>query len=187
MRRRIVWATAWLAGAVVVAVIVAVTVSLLGTDLFGASSPVLSQADVQKQLNAANAEPSPAAQPATGRHTSGTGHGGSHRHANAPPAVQQPFSYSGGSVRATCRGSVASLTYVVAEGFEADGASTGPGTSAWVRFKSGQSEQTVTVTCPGGQPHSVVSTADNDIGDDHGGGGGRGPGGGGGGGHGGDG
>ena len=46
MRRRIVWATAWLAGAVVVAIIVAVTVSLLGADLFGASSPVLSQADV---------------------------------------------------------------------------------------------------------------------------------------------
>jgi hypothetical protein len=183
MRRRIAWATAWLAGAVIVAVVVAVTVSLLGTDLFGASSPVLSQAEVRQRLNAANAAPSAATQPAPGGQTSGPGNDGGQHHAK----VTQPFSYSGGnSVRATCQGTAASLMYVVGLGFEVDGASTGPGASAWVRFKSGQSEQTVTITCPGGQPHSTVSTGDNDIGDDHGGGGGGGPGpGGGGGGHGG--
>ena len=73
--------------------------------------------------------------------------------------------------------------WIPATGYITDGALQGPAGSAWVKFKSGSSEVTVTVTCQGGRPH--FSTAADDRGGGHGGGdgGGGGGSGGGGGGH----
>jgi uncharacterized membrane protein YgcG len=188
MRRRIGWATAWLAGAAIAAVVIAVTVSQLGSDLFGASSvvPVLSQAAVHRQLSTAQAEADQATQP--GQQPSSPAPGRGHGHqagGNAP--VSQSWSYQGGMVHASCRGSLARLTAVANPTFDLNGLVSGPATTVSVRFESGSAhtEQTVTVTCPNGAPAAHSSTAHNDTGDDHGGGGGGGGGGGPGGGHGG--
>ncbi|HEU5421418.1 MAG TPA: hypothetical protein VFV41_27280 [Streptosporangiaceae bacterium] len=150
MRSRITWAAMWLAGAVLAAAGITVTVSLLGTDLLGPASPVLSQAQVRQQLArrpavSASAAPPGSAQP-----------GG--------PAARTSFSTAAGMVSASCPGGLARLTswQITTPGYRADGYVQGPAAMAWIKFKSsGGREQTVTVTCRGGRPQHVISNDDN--------------------------
>jgi hypothetical protein len=196
MRSRITWAALWLAGAVLAAAGITVTVSLLGTDLLGPASPVLSAAQVRQQLASQPAAPAPA--PA-GSAQSGSAQPGSAQPGG--PATRASFSTAAGMVSASCSGGLARLTSwtITTPGYRTDGYLQGPAPSAWITFKSGAREQTVTVTCRGGRPHHVISNDDRAArpgsgsgtpasspagpgGDDHGGGsgggGGRGRGGG---------
>jgi len=187
MRSRITWAALWLAGALLAAAGITVTVSLLGTDLLGPASPVLSAAQVRQQL-ASQPASAPAAPPGSAQ--------------PAGPAQRASFSTAAGMVSASCSGGLARLTswQVTTPGYRTDGYLQGPARTAWIRFKSSGREQTVTVTCRGGRPHHVISNDDRGArpgrssgtpatspaspgGDDNG-GGGRGRGGSGGGGHG---
>jgi hypothetical protein len=86
--------------------------------------------------------------------------------------------FGGNTVFASCTGSQATITtWIPASGFSIDESSRGPGSSAWVKFKSESSEITVTVTCAGGRPQ--FGSSSDDRGGGHGGGSGRGRGGGG--------
>jgi hypothetical protein len=83
-------------------------------------------------------------------------------------------------VFAACSAGQVTLTsWVVAPGYGTDNVSPGPAGTAWVRFKSGTAEVTVSASCTGGQP-SFSASSDDRGGQTHGGGGGggRGPGGG---------
>lgn len=185
----------WLAGALLAAAAITFAVSLLGTDLLGPASPVLTAAQIRKQLAGQPASAAPAGPPASAQP------GG--------PAARSSFGTAAGMVSASCTGRLATLTSwtVTTPGYRTDGYVQGPAAAAWIRFKSGSSEQTVSVTCRGGRPHHVISRDDrggqqpgstpppatgpaspSPGGDDHGGGGRSrgGSGGGGSGGHGGD-
>jgi hypothetical protein len=148
MRSRITWAAMWLAGAVLAAAGITVTVSLLGTDLFGPASPVLSAAQVRDQLARQPAVSASAAPPAPAEP------GG--------PVARTSFATAAGMVSASCSGGLARLPTwtVTTPGYRTDGYVQGPAPAAWIRFKSGGSEQTVTVTCRGGRPHHVISNDD---------------------------
>jgi uncharacterized membrane protein YgcG len=180
MRKRIAWAVMWLAGAALAAAGAAVALSLLGADLFGGSSQPLTQAQVSQRLAAQRTTTSPGTPPAT--QPPGQGHGSS---SPASAGRRTTFPTAAGVVSASCSAGLATLTtwQITTPGYEADGYSRGPAREAWIKFKSGTTEQTVTVSCPGGVPHHVISN--HDAGDDRGGGRGGGGGGhgGGGGGH----
>jgi len=159
MRKHVVRATAlWLAGAVIAAAGATAAVSFLGTGLFGASGQPLTQADVQQRLT----QQAPAAA-ASGQ--SSPAPGGAAR-SPGPSAVTpaagsvKVIPISGGTVFASCSSGLAKLTWSMAQGYQADGALAGPARSAWVKFKSGTTEQLVTVTCSGNHPQDVVSAPD---------------------------
>jgi uncharacterized membrane protein YgcG len=189
-KRVVLMAAAWLAGAAAAAVGVTAALSFLGTGLFGASSPPMSQAEVVKNL-AAISSGAPSPSPASS--------------SPAPPAQSTPAettgsqSTSGGMVYATCSAGLVRMTSTPKLGYVADDLAAGPARSAWVTFKSGSAEVHVTVSCTGGKPAFRVTADDHGGattapaapptgggGDDHGGGrgggsgGGRGGGGGGG-------
>ncbi len=193
MRSRFTWAAVWLAGALLAAAGITLAVSLLGTDLLGPASPVLTAEQIRQQLASQPAAAAPASPPGSAQP------GG--------PASRTSFGTAAGMVSASCSGGLATLTSwtVTTPGFRTDGYVQGPAAAAWITFKSGSSEQTVTVTCRGGRPHHVISRDDrggqqpgstpppatgpaspSPGGDDHGGGRSRGGSGGSGGGHGGD-
>jgi uncharacterized membrane protein YgcG len=179
MSRRIALVVVMALAAAVFAVIGATAaLNLLGNGVFGPGGKPLTQADVRRALaQPVAASPSPASPaPATPRRR----HSGTPR----PSPVPGAFRSSGGTVNASClSGQVTLTSWIPALGYQADGASRGPGTSAWVKFKASGTELTVTATCTGGgRPHFVPSADDRGGGgggDDHGGGGGAGSGGGG--------
>jgi uncharacterized membrane protein YgcG len=163
MRKRIAWAVLWLAGAALAAAGAAVVISLLGTDLFGGSSRPLTQGEVAQRLAANSSATSPTG-PTTqppGQHPSSS--------PPVPAARRITFPTAAGSVTASCSGGLATLNSwsITTPGYEGDGYLQGPARAAWIRFKSGSAEQTVTVTCRGGVPQHVISK--HDAGDDHGG------------------
>src|SRR6185437_13877228 len=153
MRKRIAWAVMWLAGAALAAAGAAVAISLLGTDLFGGSSQPLTQAEVTQRLAAQGTTTSPAIQPPGGAHGSSS---------PATAGRRTTFPTAAGVVSASCSSGLATLTtwQITTPGYEADGYSRGPARTAWIKFKSGTTEQTVTVSCPGGIPHHVISNHD---------------------------
>jgi hypothetical protein len=171
MRKRIAWAVTWLAGAALAAAGAAVAISMLGTDLFGGSTAPLTQAQVAKRLAAQRAVTTP---PGSRPPQHGTRpHPGSSP--GSSPTRRVTFPTPAGSVSASCSAGLATLTTwsITTPGYQADGYLQGPAPAAWIRFRSGSAEQTVTVTCASGIPHRVISTGGG--GDDHGGGrGGRG-------------
>jgi hypothetical protein len=175
MSRRIALVAAMALAAAVFAVIgAAAALNLLGNGVFGPGGKPLTQADVRRALaQPAAASPSPASSaPATPRRR--------HSATPRPSPVPGAFQSSGGTVLASCLSGQVKLTgWIPAQGYQADGASPGPGTSAWVKFKASGTELTVTATCTGGGRPHFVSAADNRGGGDHGGGSGRGGGGGG--------
>src|SRR5262249_40569538 len=80
---------------------------------------------------------------------------------------------------ANCLSGQARLTsWVPAPGYLTDGYSRGPGTSVWLKFKSSDTELTVTATCVAGHPRFTTATDIRGGGgggeDRHGGGGGGG-------------
>jgi hypothetical protein len=155
MRSRITWAATWLAGALLAAAGITFAVSQLGTDLLGPASPVLTAEQIRHQLAAQPASSAPAGPPASAQP------GG--------PASRTSFATAAGMVSASCSGRLAMLTAwtVTTPGYRTDGYVQGPAAVAWITFKSGGSEQTVTVTCRGGRPHHVISN--DDRGGSHGG------------------
>jgi uncharacterized membrane protein YgcG len=170
MSRRIALVAVMALAAAVFAVIGATAaLSLLGNGVLGPGGKPLTQADVRRALAqpVAAGSPSPASPaPATPRHPTAT---------PGPAPVTGVFGSSGGTVNASClSGQVTLTSWIPAQGYQSDGASPGPATSAWVKFKAGGTELTVTATCTGGGRPRFVSSADN-----RGGGGGDGGGGGG--------
>ena len=165
MQKRVVIAvTIWLAGAVLAAVGVTVALDLLGDGIFGAGGPVLSQADVHRELAQA---PAASAQPGPGRVSPPPRPSSSPRPAAPAPAASSLTS-SGGTVLASCSAGQVTLTgWFPAQGYQTDGYSRGPAASAWVKFTSGATEQTVSATCAGNHPRFATAR------DDKGGGGGR--------------
>jgi hypothetical protein len=165
--KRVALVSAVLVAALVAAVVGATAaLSLIGRGTFGPGGRPLSEADVRHSYAAMS---SPAATPSP---TGTSAHG-------SPPASPQPtggagtrsdvFPSAGGTVYGSCTGGQATATrWIPATGYITDGALQGPAGTAWVKFKSGSSEVTVTVTCQGGRPH--FSTAADDRGGGHGGG-----------------
>jgi hypothetical protein len=183
MTKRTALVSAMLLAGLMVAVIGATAaLRFVGGGAFGPGGQPLTPADVQQSLAQQPAaqqpavQQSPAAQPrrsATARAT---------QHPTRPPAshpapVSGSFTTSGGTVYANClSGQVRLTSWVPAQGYLTDGYSRGPGTSAWVKFKSSSTELTVTAACGGGRPR-FTTAADNRGGggggeERHGGGGG---------------
>ena len=183
MSKRVALVSAVLLAALVVAVIGATfALRLIGGGTFGPGGRPLTEADVRHSLAAVSTTP-PATPNPTG--TAGSGGGGtasphpSRTQGTKPVARSGVFSRPGGSVYASCAGGQATLTrWIPDTGYSTDGYVRGPTRTAWVKFKSANSEVTVSITCVAGKPHFAASS------DDHGGGhGGDGGGGGGRGGH----
>jgi uncharacterized membrane protein YgcG len=170
MQKRVVIAvTIWLAGAVLAAVGVTVALNVLGDGIFGAGGPVLSQADVQRELAQA---PAASAQPGPGRVSPPPRPSSSPRPAAPAPATGS-LATSGGTVLASCSAGQVTLTgWFPAQGYQTDGYSRGPAASAWVKFTSGATEQTVSATCAGHHPRFATARDDKGGGggDKHGGG-----------------
>ncbi len=182
MSKRVALVSAVLVAALVAAVLGATAaLRLIGGGTFGPGGPPLSEADVRRSYSAMPSPP-PATPSPTGTSANGTSSASPHPTGGAG-TKSDVFPSAGGTVYASCTGGQATLTsWIPATGYLTDGALQGPAGSAWVKFKSGSSELTVTVTCRGGRPR--FSTAADERGGGHGGGddgGGRGGGGSGGG------
>ena len=174
MRKRVALVSAVVMAALIAAVFGATAaLSLIGVGAIGPGGRPLSEADVRSSLDArtrpAVASPSPTP-------TSGTKSPSPHRSGttgHAPATKVGVFSSTGGTVFASCAGGQATLTrWIPSSGYSTDGYGPRTASSVWVKFKSGSSEQTVTVNCVAGKPHLVTAS------DDHGGGAGGGGGGG---------
>lgn len=143
---------------------------LIGDGAFGPGGRALSEADVRRSFDA-----SPATRVATPT-PSGTGPSQPTSPHPSTTAGRKPgiFSSAGGAVYASCASGQATLTgWIPASGYATDGDLPGPAPSAWVKFKSGSSEITVTVTCVSGNP-SFAASSDDGAGGHAGGHGGRG-------------
>lgn len=158
-----------LAGLVVAVVGATAALRLIGTGAFGPGGRPLTQADVQRALaqQPPTTPPQRTPQPTPSRH-SPSGKPSGHRSAPTRQPVSGSFVSSGGNVFAHClSGQVALTSWIPAQGYTTDGYLQGPAASAWVKFKSGSSEVTVTASCGGGAPRFSTTPGDN-----HGGGGG---------------
>jgi len=190
MTKRTALMSAMLLAGLAVAVIGATAaLRFAGGGAFGPGGQPLTPADVQRSLaQPPAAQQSPAAsptQPATARPT----HRPTRPPASPPAPVPGSFTTTAGTVYASClSGQVRLTSWSPAPGYMIDGYSRGPGTSAWVKFKSSSTELIVTAACAGGQPRFGTASDIRGGGgggggeDRHGGGGGSGPGPGGGGG-----
>jgi hypothetical protein len=175
MRKRVVIAAAmWLAGALLGAIGVTAALNLLGDGIFGASGQVLSQADVHRDLARQPPAPASSGQLSPAPVTSRSSH--PHPSSSRSPAAAQTagsLAATGGTVLASCSAGQATLTgWFPAQDYQTDGYSRGPAASAWVKFSSGATEQTVSVTCAGDHPRFTASLDDKGGGGEHGGGGG---------------
>jgi hypothetical protein len=181
MTKRTALVSAMLLAGLVVAVIGATAVlRFFGGSAFGPGGRPLTPADVQRSLARQPAAQQQAAQssPATRPRRSATPRATprpARNRASLPAPVSGSFTTSGGTVYASClSGQVRLTSWVPAPGYLIDGYSRGPGPSAWVKFKSSDTEMTITAACAGGQPR-FTTAADNrgggGGGDRHGGGG----------------
>lgn len=178
MRKRVALVSAVVVAALVAAVFGATAaLSLIGIGAVGPGGKLLSETDVRKSLAANPGSPgtTPSSTPTPGTKSPSPSRSGSKGH--APAAKAGTFTSAGGTVFASCAGSQATLgRWIPANGYSTDGYGSGPASSVWVKFKSGSSEQTVTVNCVAGRPHLVTSADDHGGGagggggDDHGGG-----------------
>jgi hypothetical protein len=168
MSKRATLISAVVAAAIVAAVFGATAaLRLIGGGAFGPGGRPLSESDVRKSFNAAprtsTARPSPA---------------GPSQSQSPPPTTTEgaktgTFSSAGGVVRASCASGKAALaSWIPATGYGTDGYVRGPARTAWVKFKAGGSEITVTVTCVSGKPQFAKSADDSGGHGGHGGGGG---------------
>jgi hypothetical protein len=165
MTKRAALVSALLLAGLVVAVIGATAaLRVIGGGTFGPGGEPLSSADVQRSLAqqpAVRQSPRPS-QAATARPS-----------ASAPAPVSRNFTSGGGTVYAAClSGQVRLTSWIPAQGYAADGYATGPAAFAWVRFKSGGTELTVTARCSGDRPRFAVAADLRGDGGGHGGGGG---------------
>jgi hypothetical protein len=160
---------------VVVALVAAVlgataALRLIGVGAVGPGGRPLSETDVHRSLDArtkpgVGTPASPAPTPSGSAPSSGAP-GASGGPGHSPAARLGAFTSAAGTVLASCASGQATMNrWIPASGYSTDGYGLGPARSVWVKFKSGGSEQTVTVDCVAGEPHLVTSV------DDHGGGG----------------
>ncbi len=177
MTKRTALVSAMLLAGVVVAVIGATAaLRFVGGGAFGPGGQPLTPADVQRSLAQ---QPAPQQQAAQQSPAARATHHSARPRASSPAPVSGSFTTSGGSVYANClSGQVRLTSWVPAPGYLTDGYSRGPGTSAWVKFKSSGTELTVTAACAGGRPRFTTATDNRGGGggggDRHGGGGGGG-------------
>jgi hypothetical protein len=172
MTKRVVLVSAVLVAALVAAVLGATAaLSMIGRGTFGPGRP-LSEADVRRSYAAMPKRPPTTPSPGGTSGQAGTSTASPHPSGGAGSKVKtrsDVFRSAGGTVFASCTGGQARLTsWIPATGYIVDGALQGPTGSAWVKFKSGSSEITVTVSCQGGLPRFSRAA------DDRGGGGGGG-------------
>jgi hypothetical protein len=168
MSKRVALVSAVVVAALVAAVLGATAaLGLIGLGAFSPGGRPLSETDVHRSLEAGARSTTPAPNPTPIPRTQSPSKGapGSQDPGRTPAARIGAFSAAGGAVFASCTSGQATLTrWIPASGYSTDGYGAGPASSVWVKFKSGGSEQTVTVNCVAGNPHRVTST------DDHGGG-----------------
>jgi hypothetical protein len=182
MNKRVALVSAIMLAALVVAVVGATeALRLISGGTFGAGGSPISEADVRHSLAAAASTPATLPGSTGSTPPAGSQSASPHPSTTTGGQVPQTHSFSGNTVLASCLGSQATLTsWFPASGYSVDGASQGPARSVWVKFKSANSEITVTVTCSRGNPQFTRSFDERGGGD---GGGGHGRGGGGGSGH----
>jgi uncharacterized membrane protein YgcG len=138
-------ATTWVAGATLATAGVTIALSVLGNQLLGSSSPVLSAAQVRAQL-ADQGPPRPAVAPGPARRPAG------------PLGAWTARSFSAGTVFAACAHDQATLTdWIPAQGYRTAGFVAGPAAAASVRFESAAAALVVTVTCRSGRPAFLPS------------------------------
>jgi len=170
-----------LAGLVVAVIGGTAALRFAGSAAFGPGGQQLTPADVQRSLaQQPAARQSPTAQPRQSATAPAT-HRPTGPPASPPASVSGSFATRGGTVYANCLSGQARLTsWVPAPGYLTDGYSRGPGTSVWLKFKSSDTELTVTATCVAGHPRFTTATDIRGGGgggeDRHGGRGGGGPG-----------
>lgn len=167
MSKRVALVSAVVVAALVAAVFGATAaLSLIGLGAFGPGGQPLSETDVRRSLEAGprSTAPTPAPTPSTQSPSKGPSGSPSPGHGSSA-ARMGTFSSPGGTVFTSCASGLATLTrWIPANGYSTDGYGKGPASSVWVKFKTGSSEQTVTVNCVANKPHLVTPT------DDHGGG-----------------
>jgi hypothetical protein len=146
-RRGVAIAGAWLLAAVVTAGVGTAALDLVGAGILGPQNQPLSQQDVLRALAAARPASSPASTTAPPSTTAG--------------AAPRGLNTTGGSIVARCAaGQVTLLSWSPAQGFRTDEVARGPAPTASIKFKNGNTETLVTVSCVAGEPHAV-STADD--------------------------
>jgi len=174
MRKRVALVSAVVVAALVAAVLGSTAaLSLIGVGAFGSGDRPLSETDVRSSLDASNRTAAGTPTPAPTSRTKSPSPHRSGNHGHGPATQMAAFPSSGGTVFAACAGGQATLArWIPASGYSTDGYGPGPASSVWVKFKSGSSEQTVTVDCVAGSPHLVTSSDDHGDGagggDDHG-------------------
>lgn len=130
---------------------------LIGVGRSGPSGQPLSEAEVRRTLDS-GARPAVATPSATTAARKQAPYGTAGR----PPAASLgAFSSVGGTGLASCSSGLATLTrWIPANGYSTDGYATGPAGSVWVKFKSADSELTVTITCVAGKLNVATSSDD---------------------------
>lgn len=149
-----VMAGGWLLAAGITAAVGTAALDLVGAGILGSQNHPLSQQDVAQALAAASTGAQPS--PTTSRVS-----------ATTPPAtastlpVPRGLNTPGGSIVAQCAGGqVTLLSWSPAQGFRTDDVARGPAVTASIKFKNGNSETRVAVTCLNGEPHAE-SVADD--------------------------
>ena len=157
MNRRIVLvAAAWLFGAALTATAAAAAVNAVGSGLLGQSSPVLSQDEVQRRLSGTAQPESPGVEVPTGTPSAA---GPSPSGDTPSPAAARVLATAGGTVVARCAaGQVSLVSWSPAQGYRTDDVNRGPAAAASVKFKSSDTEVTVTATCVGDEPQAATAT-----------------------------
>jgi hypothetical protein len=181
MSRRTALVPALLLAGLVVAIIGATAaLRLIGDGAFGPGGRAMTEADVRRSL--AQATPAAATRSAAPAATRSAvppatpGRAGTRGSRSPSPGGTQTggFQSTGGMVFAACSAGQVTLTsWVAAPGYGTGNVSPGPAGSAWVKFKSGTTEVTVSTSCAGGKP-AFSSSSDDRGGETHGGGGGGG-------------
>lgn len=135
----------WLAAAAAATTVGVIAIGTADSGIVGAASVPLTQDQVASAL--AGSSPLPSPQPATST-PAGTG-------------VTRALTTPGGTIIARCTaGRATLLSWSPAQGYEADDIHRGPAPAATMKFKSGNAEIHITISCPGGIPtaHTQAET-----------------------------
>jgi hypothetical protein len=154
-RRGMLMAGAWLLAAGVTAAVGTAALDVVGAGILGPQNQPLSQQDVARAL---------AATSTSGPAGSATGSASATTAPATTSTLQGPrgLNTPGGSIVAQCAGGqVTLLSWSPAQGFRTDDVARGPAATASIKFKNGNAENRVTVTCLDGEPHAESA------GDDH--------------------
>lgn len=161
---RILLVSLWVAATVIAGVVTWTAVARLGHEAMASTQPMLSQAEVRRELGRSHdpTAPTPGA-PSSSAPTNPRS--APPRRSTSPPQLvprrSRSWTVAGGHVIASCRGNAIRIDYaspVDGWGMQID--NSGP-TDVSVEFSRGDSDVTVAATCAGGIP-SLSSTANDD-------------------------